>query len=261
MNTDNLTKRKKAIGQRINTLLADRKIEQRELAKRFKVKPNIISYWCSGERTPNHEQIFELAKMFGVSIDYIYGKTTVQSPDADTIAICEYTGLSEKALEKLHAFNTVAHDVYTLEYGDPFLLDKIFSQLFEDDIIQDIVIQGAELLYNSTALIDGQDIFEPSHFFYYTDLLCDVKKLAISDALLKIANLCDERAKQKERYQEYKDKYESTHKKHYTRFLNLNYGQLKDTQQKIYEKYLKLSQANKNQSSDDDVLSQDDTPF
>lgn len=59
------------IGEQINIALLKKNIKQKELAKAIGVTDNTISYFVSGSRTPNTEQIIEIAKFLGVSTDYL----------------------------------------------------------------------------------------------------------------------------------------------------------------------------------------------
>ncbi len=59
------------IGQRINAALALSNIKQKELAKELGVKDNVVSYWCSGKRTPNTEQIIEIADLIKIYNLYV----------------------------------------------------------------------------------------------------------------------------------------------------------------------------------------------
>ena len=65
------------IGKRINSALAEKDIKQKELAKKIGVNDNVISYWCSGSRTPNTQQIIQICNVLGVSADYLLGLTDV----------------------------------------------------------------------------------------------------------------------------------------------------------------------------------------
>lgn len=56
----------------------------------------------------NAEYLRYLADFYGVSVDYILGLSDVPSPNAETRAICEKTGLSEKTVSKL--FELQAHE-------------------------------------------------------------------------------------------------------------------------------------------------------
>ena len=70
---------KRMVGQRINTLLSTHNKKQAELAKYLDIKPNTISFYCSGERTPNTEQIVKIADFFSVTTDYLLGKSDIEN--------------------------------------------------------------------------------------------------------------------------------------------------------------------------------------
>lgn len=94
---------KNIIGKRITAALATKNVMQKQLAERLGVKANIVSYWCSGQRTPNADQIAEIAKALDVSADYLLGLTKSQTTDKDLQYICDYTGLSNRVVRLLHA--------------------------------------------------------------------------------------------------------------------------------------------------------------
>ena len=71
----------KAIGKRINTLLAEKERKQKELAAYLGVQDNTISYFVSGRRTPNTEQLVKIADFFNVSADYLLGRTNAETTD------------------------------------------------------------------------------------------------------------------------------------------------------------------------------------
>ena len=91
----------KTIGKRINTLLAEQTKMQKELAAHLGVPDNTVSYFVSGRRTPNTEQIAKIADFFDVSADYLLGRTNAKTTDKDLRFICEYTGLSENTIMTL----------------------------------------------------------------------------------------------------------------------------------------------------------------
>ena len=91
----------KKIGYRITAALAAENKKQLDLAKHLNIQPNTISYFCSGTRTPNTLQIIEIAKFLNVSSDYLLGLSDAPTQNTELKAVCEYTGLSQKALEKV----------------------------------------------------------------------------------------------------------------------------------------------------------------
>lgn len=97
-----MTDNKNIIGRRINTLLAETGKKQKELAECLGVKDNVVSYFCSGTRVPNTNQIVEIAKFFRIPSDFLLGLSNVKSTDPNVQNASNFTGLSDKAVETLH---------------------------------------------------------------------------------------------------------------------------------------------------------------
>lgn len=90
------------IGNRINTLLAERGKKQKELSEYLGGIPeNTISYFCSGKRIPNTSQIKKIAEFFDVSSDYLLGIVDNPSKDVRHVELTELTGLDDDAIEEL----------------------------------------------------------------------------------------------------------------------------------------------------------------
>lgn len=96
----------KIIGEKIDTLLKENNIKQKELAEFLQVTDNTISYFVRGTRTPNLQQIISISNYFDVSTDYLLGKSDIQTSDTTVKDICEYTGLIESSLEFLKKINS-----------------------------------------------------------------------------------------------------------------------------------------------------------
>lgn len=92
----------KIVGQRINAMLAERNKKQKELAAKLNVTDNTVSYYCSGTRLPNTSQIKKIAEFLDCSADYLLGLVDQPTTDKDISYICEYTGLSLKAIDEFH---------------------------------------------------------------------------------------------------------------------------------------------------------------
>lgn len=93
---------KKMIGKRINSALAKANMKQKDLADILDVKANTISYFCSGTRAPNLEQLVSIAQALGVSTDYLLGLVPEATSDMTAREVIEYTGLSEENVRTLH---------------------------------------------------------------------------------------------------------------------------------------------------------------
>ena len=91
----------RAVGYRIAAAIARASISQRDLAEHLGQKPNVVSYWCSGTRTPNAQQIAEIGRFLNVSADYLLGLTDVASVDTDVNNAALATGLTEEGVSTL----------------------------------------------------------------------------------------------------------------------------------------------------------------
>lgn len=121
---------RKVIGERINEALATLNVKQKELAEQLNVKDNVVSYWCSGIRTPNTEQIIQIAKTLNVSTDYLLGVTNTMSTNVDLKAVSKYTGFDDKSIE------TLLHWKDTIDNSDSvndrtITITKILNRMFQ----------------------------------------------------------------------------------------------------------------------------------
>lgn len=63
---------------RLKQLRAEKRLSQRELAERLQVTRTSVANWENMIRFPREGVLLELARMFGVSSDYLCGKTDIR---------------------------------------------------------------------------------------------------------------------------------------------------------------------------------------
>lgn len=173
------------IGKRINSALAEKDIKQKELAKKIGVNDNVISYWCSGSRTPNTQQIIQICNVLGVSADYLFGLSDVATNDKDLQYICDYTGLEEEAVKVLRYATHGADNFFeqpTDEYTkliqeqrkaiNGFLKSDFFSDLVECFIIQQSVNQKVN---DKLTHIKTDESEKAKYLLYRTSINIDLK--------------------------------------------------------------------------------------
>ena len=73
-----------------------------ELAENIGVSKAALSNYLVGNNFPSTERLLKIADFFNCSLDYLIGLSDTRSPNAEIQSICEYTGLSEEAIEVLH---------------------------------------------------------------------------------------------------------------------------------------------------------------
>lgn len=110
------TERKKLIATRIKTLRKSKNLSHQtlanELSQKYKIKiskDSLIQYEITDEyhakwdkvKGMNIEYLYCIADYFKVSTDYLLGNTPNPTQDKNLDAVCKYTELSEKAIEKI----------------------------------------------------------------------------------------------------------------------------------------------------------------
>ena len=68
-------------GNRIKLLREEKQIKQDELAKILSISPSAVGMYERDEREPNDEITLKLAEYFGVSTDYLLGKSDIRNPE------------------------------------------------------------------------------------------------------------------------------------------------------------------------------------
>lgn len=88
--------------RRISGLIEKKRINQVILAGALNIQRQTVSNYANGQSVPDAEMLKKIADYFGVSTDYLVEKSDVETPNVTVKEMCEYTGLSEKAVEALH---------------------------------------------------------------------------------------------------------------------------------------------------------------
>ena len=119
------------LGKRLKELREERGLSHVDLAKQLGdrygltvSRDSLMAYEIADDtrakasKLPNLgmrvEYLYCLADFYGVSLDYLLGKTNVRAPDSTVQSICKYTGLSEYAVENLRYFNAWFGDTYLI---------------------------------------------------------------------------------------------------------------------------------------------------
>ena len=61
--------------KRLVTLRIESSLTRAQLAEKLNVSVRLISYWENGERECSFDMLMTIAEIFGVSTDYLLGKT------------------------------------------------------------------------------------------------------------------------------------------------------------------------------------------
>lgn len=91
---------------RLTNLRIEKELKREELAKELNCSVSAIANYENGNRKPDFDTLILLADFFNTTTDYLLCRTNVKNPNADIRAICEYTGLSELSVNRLHSFQS-----------------------------------------------------------------------------------------------------------------------------------------------------------
>lgn len=115
----------------LRKLRAKKGISQEGLSKILGVSKSTLGLWENGDTLPDAKSLRDLAMYFQVSTDYLVGLSKIPSTDKDLEAICNFTGLSEAAINYLNSKKD-SHpyiDVYNFLFENTSLLTYIVNYL------------------------------------------------------------------------------------------------------------------------------------
>lgn len=97
----------KSFADRLKILREENNLTQLELAQKFNITSQTISQYERGIRTPDFSLLDSIANYFGVSVDYLLGRTNIRNYEENTIAAHtddRTQQLSEEGRKKLDDF-------------------------------------------------------------------------------------------------------------------------------------------------------------
>jgi transcriptional regulator with XRE-family HTH domain len=90
----------KMFQNRLKELRKEKKLSQEDLGEVMNISGRTVSYFEAGERSPSPEILNKLADVFNVSVDYLLGRTSLRSNDAEQILLL-VKDLSEEAINEI----------------------------------------------------------------------------------------------------------------------------------------------------------------
>ena len=117
----------KECGRRIAKLRKEKGLTQENLAKKFHIDSSLIGHYERGRKIPL-DMLYQIAKYFGTSADYLLGLTDSKSPKISDTAICNRIELKNKQvkiLEKLKNTEIIDTINFLIEQEESVLLGDI----------------------------------------------------------------------------------------------------------------------------------------
>lgn len=119
----------KTIGNKLKYFRKQHGLTQQALADEFNIKQDDISRYENDKQDLNLSILRLYCKRFGVSADYLLGLTDTPTNDKDVRAICDYTGLSESAVDTLNRLSDPLDHIFS---GVPSEFTPIIDYLIND---------------------------------------------------------------------------------------------------------------------------------
>jgi transcriptional regulator with XRE-family HTH domain len=104
---------------RVKQLREEKHISQYDLAEVLGIAQSTVGNWEAGKREPNYETTMRLADFFGVSLDYLLGrtdmrdvykiKTPAELADVGVVEV-EKSGSSELTAVEIEAIRKIIHE-------------------------------------------------------------------------------------------------------------------------------------------------------
>ena len=107
--------------QRLNELITD----NAELKDFLGCSIQAVNQYKLGVSRPSLENLCKIADFYGVTVDYLLGRTETKSPDANLKAVCDYTGLSEESVKSIKFDHSQKRGKGTFEIMN-FLISEFF---------------------------------------------------------------------------------------------------------------------------------------
>ena len=132
----------KAFAERLSDLVQIKKDEglsHDEISRQIGVSSGVLSEWMSDNKTASIENLAKLAKYFNVSADYLLGRTDVKTSNMNVKAICEYLGLNESTIFKLHNMQNNVFGFSSVKFFIDTLIDVRSASILEDSIREAVI--------------------------------------------------------------------------------------------------------------------------
>lgn len=138
---------------RLKELINEKSLINEDIAKAVGVTRQGVGNWVNGATVPDVLTAAKLADFFGVSLDYLAGKTSVRSIEADLKAVCDYTGLDERAVISLRQINVrPPKNEYSRQF--PKITKECYKQCIDlfivgylDEFLTDLLDCEIEMFY------------------------------------------------------------------------------------------------------------------
>ena len=128
--------------QRLSALIAENGLKQREVAEALEVQRQTVSLYTKGQALPDISTLTKITQFFNVSADYLLGITDAPTFDVKKRTVCDYVGLSETSVDKLHELK---------EEKSKFPCSQILSDIISDSDFDNFIKRVQQFISEDVA--------------------------------------------------------------------------------------------------------------
>lgn len=122
---------KNCFQERLRELRKGKGFTMEKMADELGISSGSISNYENGQRLPDIEVAAKIADYFGVSIDYLIGRTDTKTVKEDERKVCDSLGLSETATDNfLHFLNLKPSKIKEFDYK--YSMKKVINKAFSE---------------------------------------------------------------------------------------------------------------------------------
>lgn len=185
-------------GKRLAELRTKKGITQTQLAEITQIQRVTIAKYETGERAPSIDNLLSFVEYFGVSADYLLGLTNIRSNDPDIVSVCQFTGLSDVAINCLKQEDELYRTFYSSDQFFPTINEILCNTPIYYAIYNLIKLResGIDLLKNpedkKSLLVEDLNEIDHRRYDYegnQYNIACDVKRY---NAIKHFEELIDE---------------------------------------------------------------------
>ena len=149
-----------SFGTKIRDLRQMNGLSQAQLASKLSIERSTVAHWEADKNSPNYETVNLLADMFGVTIDFLVGKTTV--PDGQVMTNIHIMTKSVPVYGRIPAgvpFEAIQDQLDDVAIPDWLAKKKdLFGLLVVGDSMNKVVPDGAIAVLQKTDRLDNGEI-------------------------------------------------------------------------------------------------------
>lgn len=158
---------------RLRALREEKRVSQAALASLLGVSKSTIGLYETGDTLPDIKTADDLANYFGVSVDYLIGRTSIRSVNPNKQGVCSYTGLSEVAIGWIEDMRADPHSeglqaldrmLSTEQFRDIIsyivYISKFFDEMKHHAILNSLNEEEREILKKAQEIVLKNDEYE-----------------------------------------------------------------------------------------------------